>query len=578
MDSEAATGETNSTAGGSLAEDSEHEVNEQSNEDGSPASLAEAGGDEESNEVEEEGEEGADEAAMEGKRKRGRGKEQRGEGEEEVTAKKETKRRLIAREGVTPVDRPSRERKRVERFAAMSPRKISVPKTPSFEQGSGQKLKDIPNVSFKLSKRKADENLRALHTLLFGRKSTVRYLKRNILQFSGFVWSQNEEKQRTRVKEKLDKYTKERLLDFCDLLDIHAVKTTTKKEEIVSNLLEFLESPCITRDVILSEKKGKRRGQSKGISGGISSEKSNKKQRTGNKQPTADENGDTEENVSGDAKDETKDGEDDGDSSEESERCKSEDEEEQNEPAPTNKGSAAQQTKKSIAPSKKSKVTPVKQIPSGKDSEDDLDVFSEDEPSSPPESKKHSGKETNELETMISAKEKSSRTKSANSTKKSTSTSSARKSDSLEGSDSEPPSDSKPKKEVDRKGKAKEKPPSKKEGTSRRKKAKPESEETNKKQGKSKLNQAKKNEPSTEELHSVVSKILKEVDFNTATLGDILRRLGAHFNTNLMDRKAEVKRIIEDVINNMTDEEHDDGAEDDAESDEVKRDSDKDDK
>ncbi|XP_074585644.1 DEK domain-containing chromatin-associated protein 1-like [Curcuma longa] len=573
MDSEAATGEINSTAGGSLAQGGEHEVNEQSNEDGSSASLAQAGGDEESNEVEEESDEGADEAAMEGKRKRGRGRERRGEGEEEGTAKKERKRRSIAREGATPVDRPSRERKRVERFAAMSPRKISVPKTPSFEQGSGQKLKDIPNVSFKLSKRKADENLRALHTLLFGRKSTVHYLKRNILKFSGFVWSQNEEKQRTRVKEKLDKYNKERLLDFCDLFDIHAVKITTKKEEIVLNLLEFLESPCITRDVVLSEKKGKRRGQSKGISGAISSEKSNKKQRTGKKQPTADENGDTEENVSGDAKDETKDGEDDGDSSEESERCKSEDDEEQNEPAPSNNGSAAQQTKKAIAPpSEKSKVT-LKKIPSGKDSEDGLDVSSEDEPSSPPESKKHSGKEMNELETMTSAKEKSSRTKSAKSTK-STFTSSARKSDSLDGSDSEPPSDSKNKK-VGRKGKAKEKTPSKKEGTSRRKKAKPESEETNKKQGKSKPNQAKKNEPSTEELHSVVSKILKEVDFNTATLADILRRLGAHFNTNLMDRKAEVKHIIEDVIDNMTDEEDaedEDGAEDNAERDDAKKD------
>lgn len=124
MDFEAATGEIDSTAGGSVAGPAEHELNQQG-EDGSPSSLAQPGGDEESNEVDEE-------AAMEGKHnKRGRG-----EGEEEGTAKKERKRRSIAREGPTPVDRPSRERKRVERFAAMSPRKISVPKTPSFEQVS----------------------------------------------------------------------------------------------------------------------------------------------------------------------------------------------------------------------------------------------------------------------------------------------------------------------------------------------------------------------------------------------------------------------------------------------------------
>ncbi|KAG6515888.1 hypothetical protein ZIOFF_026322 [Zingiber officinale] len=350
------------------------------------------------------------------------------------------------------------------------------------KKGSGQKLKDIPNVSFKLSKRKADENLRALHSLLFGRKST--------------------EKQRIRVKEKLDKYNKERLLDFCDLLDIHAVKTTTKK-----------------------------------------------KLRTSNQQSTADENGDNEENVAGDAKDEMHDGEDDGESQEESDHGKSEEEEEQDERAPTNKSSVAKRTKKNIAPSEeKSKVTPVKQMASGKrSSEDDLDVSSEDDPSSPPESKKDSNREMNEPERKVSAKEKRSRrNKSARGTK-STSTSSAKKSDSLDDSESEPPPDSKSKK-VGRKGRTKEKTPSKKEATGKTKISKSESKETaNKKRGKSKLSEAKKNEPSTEELHSVVSKILKEVDFNTATLADILRQLGAHFNTNLMDRNAEVKRIIEDL-------------------------------
>ncbi|XP_042378590.1 protein DEK-like [Zingiber officinale] len=580
-DSGVAAEEIKNAVGGSGAGDAEREVDEQKGEDGSPGG---AGGDEEDKKVEEEGGDGAAEVAKGGKRKRGRGRiarEKSGEGEEEGTAKR--KRRSVAKEAATPVERPSRERKRVERFAAMSPRKTSVPKTPSFEQGSGQKLKDIPNVSFKLSKRKADENLRALHSLLFGRKSTVHYLKRNILQFSGYVWSQNEEKQRIRVKEKLDKYNKERLLDFCDLLDIHAVKTTTKKEEIVSNLMEFLESPCITRDVILTEKKGKRGRQSKGTSGEIPSEKSTKKLRTSNQQSTADENGDNEENVAGDAKDEMHDGEDDGESQEESDHGKSEEEEEQDERAPTNKSSVAKRTKKNIAPSEeKSKVTPVKQMASGKrSSEDDLDVSSEDDPSSPPESKKDSNREMNEPERKVSAKEKRSRrNKSARGTK-STSTSSAKKSDSLDDSESEPPPDSKSKK-VGRKGRTKEKTPSKKEATGKTKISKSESKETaNKKRGKSKLSEAKKNEPSTEELHSVVSKILKEVDFNTATLADILRQLGAHFNTNLMDRNAEVKRIIEDVINNMTDEEDEEGAEDDAENDDdaddAKEDSDRDD-
>lgn len=38
----------------------------------------------------------------------------------------------------------------------------------------------------------------------------------------------HQEKQRTRIKEKLEKFNKEKLLDFCEVLDIN-VKVTTKK-------------------------------------------------------------------------------------------------------------------------------------------------------------------------------------------------------------------------------------------------------------------------------------------------------------------------------------------------------------
>ncbi|THF94858.1 hypothetical protein TEA_007067 [Camellia sinensis var. sinensis] len=90
-------------------------------------------------------------------------------------------------------------------------------------------------------------------------------------------------------------------------------------------------------------------------------------------------------------------------------------------------------------------------------------------------------------------------------------------------------------------------------------------------QGKGKASKKAKPEPSKEEMHAVVVNILKEVDFNTATLSDILRQLGTHFGVDLMHRKAEVKAVITDVINSMSDEE-DEGEEadsgDDAEKDE----------
>ncbi|KAK8553172.1 hypothetical protein V6N13_089386 [Hibiscus sabdariffa] len=37
--------------------------------------------------------------------------------------------------------------------------------------GPGTQLKDIPNVAFKLSKRKFDDNLQMLHMILFGKKA-----------------------------------------------------------------------------------------------------------------------------------------------------------------------------------------------------------------------------------------------------------------------------------------------------------------------------------------------------------------------------------------------------------------------
>jgi protein DEK len=51
-------------------------------------------------------------------------------------------------------------------------------------------------------------------------------------------------------------------------------------------------------------------------------------------------------------------------------------------------------------------------------------------------------------------------------------------------------------------------------------------------------------------------------------LADILRQLGTHFKMDLMDRKSEVKHIIEEVINSMSDDEE--GEEDNAEDDKDK--------
>lgn len=128
-------------------------------------------------------------------------------------------------------ERPTRERKKVERFSLPSPTRAIPNKSVSIEKGLGTPLREIPNVAHQLSKRKADGNLILLHTILYGKKAKAQMIKKNISQFSGFVWSEEEEeKQRAKVKEKFDKCIKEKLIFFCDVLDIPINRSHIKKK------------------------------------------------------------------------------------------------------------------------------------------------------------------------------------------------------------------------------------------------------------------------------------------------------------------------------------------------------------
>ncbi|KAG7633728.1 DEK C-terminal [Arabidopsis suecica] len=400
---------------------------------------------------------------------------------------------------VTPVsERPIRERKRTGRYVIDTPPRSSGNKPLSITQGRGTRLKEIPNVAYKLSKRKPDDNLFLLHTILYGKKAKAQMLKKNIGQFSGFVWSeQEEEKQRAKAKEKLDKCIKEKLIDFCDVLDIPVNKSTVKKEELAVRVLEFLVCPKATRDILLadSEKETKKRKKStsKNVTSGESSHVPAKKRRQAKKQeqPTETEgNGESDVGSEG-----TNDSTGEDDVAPEEENNKSEDTETEDE-----KDKAKEKTK-SIDKKRLSKRTK-KEKPAA-------------------EEKK-----------SIKGSAKSSR-KSSRQVDKSTSSSSKKQKVDKDDSSKE-------------KGKTQTSKPqakgSKDQGQSRKK---------------------GKKEPTRKELHVVVTKILKEVDFNTATLSDILRKLGSHFGIDLMHRKAEVKDIITDAINEMSDD--DDEKEEDTE-------------
>ncbi|KAL0407007.1 UNVERIFIED_CONTAM: hypothetical protein Slati_4014600 [Sesamum latifolium] len=149
-------------------------------------------------------------------------------------------------------------------------------------QGRGTALKDIPNgtvssnsvalyvihiahghpasalqcamVAYKLSRKKTDDTFKLLHTIIFGRRGKAAQVKSNISRFSGFVWHDNEEKQMIKVKEKLDKCVKEKLVEFCDVLDIPISKANTRKEDIIAKMIEFLVEPHATTSDLIAEK------------------------------------------------------------------------------------------------------------------------------------------------------------------------------------------------------------------------------------------------------------------------------------------------------------------------------------
>lgn len=446
-----------------------------------------------------------------------------------TTKKSKKNAALEKKDPVTPAsERPTRERKTVERFSVPSPAKSgrsSASKGFTIEKGRGTQLKDIPNVAFKLSKRKADDNLHMLHTLLFGKKGKAHNLKRNIGQFSGYVWTENEDKQRTKIKERIDKFVKEKLLYFCDVLNIQINKANAKKEELSAKLLEFLESPHATTDILLAdiEQKGKKRSRKSAPSkspGEASTETPAKKQKqtsqSGKKQKESSDDDEDKAEIS-DAKDDSQDDEDVPAPNNESDEEESKSEEEEEKPKSR----------------KRTSNKAVKESSVGKTGDRTSSV------------KKTSVKDAKSIEK----------------TPKKTSKKTVAEHDSASASISKPKQPaSKKQKTASEKQDAKGKAASKKQ-TDKSSKA------LVKDQGKSKGNKKAKTEPTKHDMHAVVVDILKEVDFNTATLSDILRQLGTHFGMDLMHRKAEVKDIITDVINNMSDEEDEEEAENDDDDD-----------
>ncbi|XP_076941911.1 DEK domain-containing chromatin-associated protein 2-like isoform X2 [Bidens hawaiensis] len=428
---------------------------------------------------------------------------------------KKRNRTKKVKEQTTPVaptiERPVRARKSVERLVAVI--ENDAAKEFHILKGRGTVLKDIPNVSYKLSKKKVvDDNLKLLHTILFGRRGKAAQVKSNILQFSGFVWPENEEKHKLKVKEKLDKLNKEKLLEFCDIFDMTV--SSANKEDIVVKLIDFMLTPHATTSELLAEieqstKGKKRKSESKNSTStpeATPSKGSSKKTKSlseEDKKRAARPN-DAEEESDEDEKDD----EDVNGATEKSEDEKSGDiaSEDVSEPEPESESEeeSSKKRKRSSTKPKSSKKE------SGVKPKEKKEVITPKKTSSSPQKMKP-------VKSFISGSQVADQTDSGTKT-----FSRKNKRDAV--------------KEKNGKRTAKEK-------------EKPKSE---------------KQKISDGDLRTAICGIFKEVDFNTATFTDIVKLLAKRFDTDLTSRKASIKFMIQEELTKIADEAEDD--EDDEEA------------
>ncbi|XP_062211758.1 DEK domain-containing chromatin-associated protein 4-like [Phragmites australis] len=425
-------------------------------------------------------------------RDRSQGKDKKQDGSKSREAKS-----LLSTPNPYATDRPQRERKTVERLVEViekEPNKDFV-----VEKGRGTPLKDIPSVAHRIS-RKKPADLKFLHNILFGRKGKTLDFKGHILQFSGFVWHESDEKQRAKAKEKLDKCVKDMLLDICWLLAIPVPKANIRKEDIVSKLLDFIAEPHGVADSGLSDDQGsnsrkrKRGGGSTNKTPESTPNKSRKKfgdDTTSGKRQKKALKYDTDEDE------------------DEDESMKSDSEE--------NKDEAADEQ------------------------EDDYDSGKEKASKKSSEVKESSGKKKTD-------------TGSGNKTgpPRTISKSPLKKSSSKISKEEESPEDST--KVFSRKRKPTPK------GEKETKEKKP----SGKKVTKGKGGSAEADLPSKDELRKTITGILKKVDFNTATFSDILKKLDNHYKMDLTPKKESIKVMIQDELTKLSEEadEDEDGNED----------------
>ncbi|XP_038983509.1 DNA ligase 1-like [Phoenix dactylifera] len=447
--------------------------------------------------------------ANESKRKRVREKKAGEKGDEKGKKESRSKdKKLLSTPLASSTERPVRERKTVERLVE------SLEKEPVkkflIEKGCGTPLKEIPSVAYKLAKKKPAD-LKYLHQTLFGgRQGKVADFKNHILQFSGFMWHGDEEKQKTKVKDKLDKCVKDTLVDLCDLFDLPVSKTNTRKEELVAKLMDFMVAPHATTDNVLAEKEQqstklrKRKSVARGIASRSSEGIPGKRPRRGISK--------TEDSPKSKGK---------------SVREKEEEEEQEDEENGVPKDNVALKHSES------------EEIESEEVEDDDDDDYSGKSKHNRRKSSKRGGSAGTKKSKVVTSHKKGPLPTPTKSPTKS----------SLKHSKTEDTNDVG----------AKVLPRKKKNVDVPEKKSTPKSDHKEKATGKKVAkgrakSVAKESSPSKEELRKTICDILKEADFNTATFTDILKELAKHYSMDLTPRKKSIKLMIQEELTKLADE------------------------
>eukprot|EP00250_Pteridium_aquilinum_P020416 c24806_g1_i1 orf=354-2054(+) len=521
--------------------------------------------------------------------------------EEDVQNSKKRGRKKAASEGqvtpkkpenkepTTPVtDRPARERKSIDRFADSVEKEKEKPKEFKIEQGSGTCLRDIPNVVFKLSKRKwSDESVQLLHKLLYNRRVKPHLVKANILQFSGCVWGANEEKEKSKMKEKLEKCVKENLFQVSDLLDLNITKTT-KKEDLVLRVFEFLDCPHKTTEKLVQEEEQRLREKKRNKTPTKGKRKKSPGQ-TPRKRQKHDENEEVDQEVDDDDHDEDV----------------PEEHEEESEEVPEEVPVKKKRSIKIKEPSRDAKPSSTKKPgkKAAKKPSESEDV--EEDPEEPVEEAEEVEKEPeedNEEPKRKRSKNKKyddddvvSKSPPKKSVRKSVKKKSVYEPDEEDLDDNVKDVKSKPLSKVSKKQEPKEaaKTPvgstskeKKKAGSTSgssgpskvfsRKKKKEEPEEAAPqeipKKGRGTSQSAVKEDskatpiPPDEDLRAAICELLRDADFSTVTFTDVVKQLGAKFNVDLSQNKAHVKNLIQEEISKIVDEDDGEGDNEDEET------------